>query len=106
VDPRPSAAGRGECTARQVIINADDFGMSAEIDRGILEAHDRGVVTSTSLMVNDPDAEGAIDQARRRPGLSLGIHWPSIAAASGSWMSRISRPSSGGLTTSSLGSSG
>ena len=69
----PSAAGRG-MHARQVIINADDFGMSAEIDRGILEAHDRGVVTSASLMVNEPDAEAAIDQARRRPGVSLGIH--------------------------------
>lgn len=84
---RPSSAvaraGGGSATraplgggmhARQVIINADDFGMSAEIDRGILEAHDRGVVTSASLMVNEPDAEAAIDQARRRPGLSLGIH--------------------------------
>jgi chitin disaccharide deacetylase len=60
--------------ARQVIINADDFGMSAEIDRGILEAHDRGVVTSTSLMVDEPDAEAAVEQAKRRPGLSLGIH--------------------------------
>lgn len=60
--------------ARQVIINADDFGMSAEIDRGILEAHDRGVVTSASLMVGEPDAEAAVEEARHRPRLSLGIH--------------------------------
>ncbi|HUM15224.1 MAG TPA: ChbG/HpnK family deacetylase [Candidatus Nitrosotalea sp.] len=60
--------------SRQVIINADDFGMSAEIDRGILDAHDRGVVTSASLMVDEPDAEAAVEQARQRPGLSLGIH--------------------------------
>src|SRR5689334_198294 len=52
----------GGMHARQVIINADDFGMSVEIDRGILEAHDRGVVTSASLMVNEPDAEAAIEQ--------------------------------------------
>ena len=64
----------GGMHARQVIINADDLGMSVEIDRGILEAHDRGVVTSASLMVNEPDAEAAIEQARRRPALSLGIH--------------------------------
>ena len=60
--------------ARQVIINADDFVMSAEIDRGILEAHDRGVVTRASLMVDESDAEAAIEEARRRPTLSLGIH--------------------------------
>ena len=59
---------------RQLIINADDFGMSAEIDRGILEAHDRGVVTSASLMVAEPNAEAAVEQARQRPGMSLGIH--------------------------------
>jgi chitin disaccharide deacetylase len=60
--------------ARRIIINADDFGLSAEIDRGILEAHDRGVVTSASLMVSEPDAEAAVEAARHRPGLSLGIH--------------------------------
>jgi chitin disaccharide deacetylase len=60
--------------SRQVIINADDFGMSAEIDRGILEAHDRGVVTSASLMVDEPNARAAVEQAKQRAGLSLGIH--------------------------------
>ncbi len=65
---------RPDANVRQVIINADDFGMSAEIDRGILEAHDRGVVTSASLMVGEPNAEAAVEQARHRPGLSLGIH--------------------------------
>ena len=77
---RPSSAvtptGRMslDAHARQVIVNADDFGLSAEIDRGILEAHDRGVVTSASLMVSEPDAEAAVGAARHRPGLSLGIH--------------------------------
>jgi predicted glycoside hydrolase/deacetylase ChbG (UPF0249 family) len=59
---------------RMVIVNADDFGMSAEIDRGILEAHDRGIVTSTSLLVDEPDAEAAVQQAHRRPKLGLGVH--------------------------------
>lgn len=65
------------CAASQdrlVIVNADDLGMSAEIDRGILEAHDRGIVTSASLLVDSPDAEAAVEQARRRPKLGLGIH--------------------------------
>lgn len=65
---------RPDAHVRQVIINADDFGMSTEIDRGILEAHDRGVVTSASLMVGEPNAEAAVEQARHRAGLSLGIH--------------------------------
>ena len=36
---------------RAVIVNADDFGQSAGINRGVIEAHERGVVTSASLMV-------------------------------------------------------
>jgi predicted glycoside hydrolase/deacetylase ChbG (UPF0249 family) len=68
---RPAAAPAPE---RFLIVNADDLGMSAEIDRGILEAHDAGVVTSASLLVDGPDAEVAVDQARKRPKLGLGIH--------------------------------
>ena len=67
----PAAPSSGH---RLVIFNADDFGMSEEIDRGILEAHDRGVVTSASLMVDEPHVAGAVQQARRRPDLDLGIH--------------------------------
>jgi predicted glycoside hydrolase/deacetylase ChbG (UPF0249 family) len=59
---------------RFAIVNADDLGKSAEIDRGIFEAHDGGIVTSTSLLVDGPDAETAIQQARQRPDLGLGIH--------------------------------
>ena len=59
---------------RLAIVNADDFGMSAEVDRGILEAHDRGIVTSASLLVDEPDAEAAVQEARRRPKLGLGVH--------------------------------
>src|SRR5258708_19419341 len=58
--------------------------MSAEIDRGIFEAHDGGIVTSTSLMVDGPDAEAALQETRRRPDLGLGIH---VAFdASGKWL--------------------
>ncbi len=59
---------------RMVIFNADDFGMSEEIDRGILEAHDRGAVSSASLMVDEPHTAAAVEEARRRPDLSLGIY--------------------------------
>lgn len=40
--------------AKRLIVNADDFGISAGVNRGILETHNRGIVTSTSLMCH-PD---------------------------------------------------
>lgn len=57
-----------------LVVNADDFGYSRGINRGIAEAHDRGIVTSTSLMVDAPGAEEAVALARSRPALSVGIH--------------------------------
>jgi predicted glycoside hydrolase/deacetylase ChbG (UPF0249 family) len=56
------------------IVNGDDFGASPGINRGILEAHERGILTSTSLMVNMPAAAEAAALARRHPRLSVGIH--------------------------------
>ena len=69
--PRRSA---GAASDRFLIVNADDLGLSAEIDRGLFEAHDAGIVTSASLLVDGPDVEAAIQQARQRPKLGLGIH--------------------------------
>jgi predicted glycoside hydrolase/deacetylase ChbG (UPF0249 family) len=59
---------------RMLIVNADDFGLSAGVNRGIIEAHTHGIVTSTSLMVRWPDAVAAVDLARAHPKLSLGLH--------------------------------
>jgi chitin disaccharide deacetylase len=59
---------------RALIVNADDFGYSRGINRGIAEAHERGVVTSTSLMVNAPRAREAAELARGLPRLSVGLH--------------------------------
>jgi len=69
-----SNPARANPRQRFAIVNADDLGKSAEIDRGIFAAHDGGIVTSTSLLVDGPDAEAAIQQARLRPDLGLGIH--------------------------------
>jgi chitin disaccharide deacetylase len=55
------------------IVNADDFGMSAGINQGILEAHLDGIVTSTSVMVNMPHSLEAADLSERS-SLSLGLH--------------------------------
>jgi predicted glycoside hydrolase/deacetylase ChbG (UPF0249 family) len=59
---------------KYLIVNADDFGASRGINRGILEAHERGIVTSASLMVDRPAAEEAARLGRDRPRLGVGLH--------------------------------
>jgi predicted glycoside hydrolase/deacetylase ChbG (UPF0249 family) len=59
---------------RRLVVNADDFGRSLGINRGIIEAHERGIVSSASLMVRWPAAVEAAANARRRPALSVGLH--------------------------------
>ncbi len=61
--------------ARLLIVNADDFGQSAEVNGGIMEAHERGIVTSASLMVRWPAATEAAAWARSRSRFSLGLHF-------------------------------
>lgn len=58
-----------------LIVNADDFGQSPGVNRGIVEAHERGIVTSASLMMRWPAAAEAAAYARERPGLSVGLHF-------------------------------
>lgn len=58
----------------RLIINADDFGFSAGVTRGIIEAHLAGSVTSTSIMANGIDWENAVRLARANPKLCVGVH--------------------------------
>jgi len=57
---------------RHLIVNADDLGYDPEIDRGILEAHGRGIVTCASAMVDTPFAKSALRAAP--PTLAVGLH--------------------------------
>ena len=57
-----------------LIVNADDFGQSPGVNLGIIEAHERGIVTSASLMVRWPAAAEAAGYARAHPALSVGLH--------------------------------
>jgi predicted glycoside hydrolase/deacetylase ChbG (UPF0249 family) len=57
-----------------VVVTADDLGLTAGVTRGILEAHRRGVVRSTSLLVTFPGAEEAATLARAEPDLEIGLH--------------------------------
>jgi predicted glycoside hydrolase/deacetylase ChbG (UPF0249 family) len=59
---------------RELIVNADDFGRTPGINRGVMEAHEHGIVTTASLMVRWPDAVEAADYARARRTLGLGLH--------------------------------
>ena len=58
---------------RRLIINADDFGLTAGVNRAILEAHNRGIVTSTTLMANSQAFEDAVARARAQR-CSVGCH--------------------------------
>jgi len=69
----PSAAATLSLV-RRLIINADDFGLTAGVNRGIVEAHQGGVVSSTTLMANGPAFDGAVAVARSAPNLSVGCH--------------------------------
>jgi predicted glycoside hydrolase/deacetylase ChbG (UPF0249 family) len=60
---------------KRLVVTADDFGLSPGVVEGIVEAHEIGIVTSTSLMVNAPAAEAAFEEARRRPSLAVGLHF-------------------------------
>jgi len=60
---------------KHLIVNADDFGASEGVNRGIVECHVDGIVTSTSMMVTGRAAADAAALAGVHPGLSIGLHW-------------------------------
>jgi chitin disaccharide deacetylase len=59
----------------RLIVNADDYGHTAGVSRGIREAHRCGIVTSTTAMMNMPDVEKALQQSGQEcPRLGVGVH--------------------------------
>ena len=60
--------------SRILVVNADDFGLSGGVNRGVARAHDEGIVTSASAMVRRDAADEAAALARERPELSVGLH--------------------------------
>lgn len=59
---------------RWCICNADDFGATRGVNRGVIEAHRAGVLTSASLMVNRPASVAAAELAAAHPDLGVGLH--------------------------------
>jgi hopanoid biosynthesis associated protein HpnK len=59
---------------RRLIVNADDFGSSRDVNEAVIRAHRDGILTSASLMVNEPAATEAVALARQHPTLGVGLH--------------------------------
>jgi predicted glycoside hydrolase/deacetylase ChbG (UPF0249 family) len=63
-----------DSAAIRLVVNADDFGGSPAISRGILRAHHEGIVTSTSIMGNCPDPAAVKELLAGAPALGVGVH--------------------------------
>lgn len=59
---------------RRLIVNADDFGCSAAINEAVIRGHRDGILTTASLMVNEPGFAEAVDLAKKHPKLGVGLH--------------------------------
>ena len=59
---------------RQLVVNADDLGLTLGVNDGIFDTHDLGILTSASLFANAPATVDAIRRARSRPSLGIGVH--------------------------------
>jgi len=59
---------------RRLIVNADDFGRSTAVNQAVIRAHREGILTTTSLMVNEPGCAEAVALARQNPRLGVGLH--------------------------------
>ena len=60
--------------SRRLIVNADDFGRSTSINSAVIRAHREGILTTASLMLNEPACEEAVSLARENPRLGVGLH--------------------------------
>ena len=59
---------------KYLVINADDFGFTRDVNEGIVEAHRNGILTATTLMANGPAFDDAVRLARETPTLDIGCH--------------------------------
>ena len=58
----------------RLIVNADDFGFTRDVNEGIVEAHRHGILTATTLMANGDAFDHAVALARENPSLDVGCH--------------------------------
>lgn len=58
----------------KLIVNGDDFGLSSGVNSGIIKAHRKGIVSSTTVMVNVANSQEVVDMVKQNPDLGVGIH--------------------------------
>jgi chitin disaccharide deacetylase len=59
---------------RKLVVNADDFGFTPDVDQGIIEAHRHGILTAATLMATGAAFDDAVRLARETPSLDIGCH--------------------------------
>jgi predicted glycoside hydrolase/deacetylase ChbG (UPF0249 family) len=59
---------------RQLVVNADDFGFTRDVNQGIVEAYRNGILTATTIMSNGPAFDDAVRLAKENPTLDIGVH--------------------------------
>lgn len=59
---------------RKLVVNADDFGFTRDVNQGIVEAHRKGILTATTIMSVGAAFDDAVKLARENPALDIGVH--------------------------------
>jgi predicted glycoside hydrolase/deacetylase ChbG (UPF0249 family) len=59
---------------RQLVVNADDFGFTRDVNQGIIEAHQNGILTATTVMSNGSAFDDAVRLAKENSALDIGVH--------------------------------
>ncbi len=72
--PARLAARRPRLPVSKLVVNADDFGRSPAINEGIILGHQKGIVTSASLMTRREGLDDAVRLAKMNPALGIGLH--------------------------------
>ncbi len=67
---------------RQLVVNADDFGYTRDVNEGIIAAHRYGILTAATLMANAPAFDHAVALARQNPSLDVGCHLVLVGGSS------------------------
>lgn len=67
---------------KRLIVNADDFGFTRDVNAGIIEAHTQGILTATTLMANGDAFSDAVALGEAHPSLDIGVHFVLIGGTS------------------------
>jgi len=65
---------------KRLVVNADDFGFTCDVNQGIVDAHRDGILTATTLMATGGAFDDAVRLARENPGLDVGCHLALVGA--------------------------